>query len=78
MTNTKSLIHKLEGQKITKIRTIGSWYDDGCIELIDDEDKAYRLYVGELMKIINDLTFEGKKKRKHTYLTITGNRGWKQ
>ena len=63
-------MNKIEGQKITKIRTLGSWFDMDSIELIDDKGNRFRMKVKELYKIINDLMFQVKQKKKYKYLEI--------
>ena len=61
------------GQKLVRFYTLGSMYDNGCIGAEDDEGNQYRISVGELLKIINDVEFQALKKKVHTYLTIEDN-----
>ena len=61
---------KLKGNTIVAIRTIGSMYSNQCIILTDNKGTEYRLKVEELLPLINEVTFNVKKKIKHSYLTI--------
>jgi len=58
----------LDGQKITRMETIGSWYADGNIIVVDDEDNQYRMHVNSILQMVNDFIFTKKQARKHCYL----------
>lgn len=61
---------ELGGQKIISFSTLGSMYDNGCIEAVDEAGDIYRINVSEFLKVINDVTFDVEKKRVHSYLSI--------
>ena len=63
----------MNGQKIVRLHTLGSMYDNGCIGAVDDEGNHYRIPVGEFLKVINDVEFQETEKRVHTYLSIEDN-----
>ena len=61
---------ELEGQKIIRLSTIGSWYADNKIILTDDRAHQYKMDIGELKKILNELTFKVIKKKTWKHLEI--------
>jgi hypothetical protein len=61
----------IEGQEIVAMKTIGSWFDHNCIQLLDSKRKIYRMNVDELNKIICSLRFKIVPKRVHEYLEIS-------
>jgi hypothetical protein len=58
----------IDGQKITDIRTIGSMYANGNLEIEVDGKSGYRIHVSELAKTLNEFVFEEEKKKKYIYL----------
>jgi hypothetical protein len=59
----------LHGTDVQRVRTIDSWYAHGCIEVVID-NKVYRMHTDEILKLMDDATFDAKKKRVHSYLTV--------
>lgn len=61
---------QLDGSKIVKIQTIDSTFSNGCVNVIDDEGKVFKLHTDELLKIVSEHTWNISKKKVHEYLTI--------
>ena len=64
----------IEGQEVTRIRTMGSQYDGGKFIEVYVGKKEYRMDVNEFFKILDVATFNVRKKRKYEHLTIDGGR----
>ena len=62
----------MDGQQIERFYTLGSMYDNGCIGAVANGEH-YRVPVQELLKIVNGIEFQEKKKKVHTYLSIEDN-----
>jgi len=63
----------ITGEKIKRISTIGSMYDNQCIIIYDAIGNYYLMKLQEMMKIkkgFNDTTFNIIKKRKYNYLEV--------
>ena len=61
----------ISGQRIVRLRTLGSFYDKGyIIEAYDDEGKMYRMDVNEFLKLLNDQTLEVRQPKQHEHLSI--------
>lgn len=58
----------LSGSSIREASTLGSMYDDNCIELTTRGGTAYRIDVSELVKVLKHFKFDTEEKRVHTYL----------
>lgn len=57
-------MERISGQKIT-----GLWFDNyGGAMHVEVGEKEYRMTAVELVKMVNEFTFELEKKRVHTYL----------
>lgn len=69
-------VETLDGSNVIHIHTLGSWFDQNSLAVVDDDGNKYRLKADELDKIINDLKFKLVPKRVHTYLEIIDNIGW--
>ena len=61
---------KILGQKITRVYTLKSMYDNDCIGVTLDDNTECRIKVDEIAKMLNDFIFTPEKKRKHTYLEV--------
>lgn len=54
-------MRKISGQKISRLWTIGSWFDGGFIcgeAKIDGKMQNFRIHVNEIRKMVNDFIFE--------------------
>ena len=61
---------KILGQKITRVYTLKTMYDNDCIGVTLDDGLECRIKVDEIAKMLNDFIFISEKKRKHTYLEV--------
>lgn len=69
---------KINGQLIDQLRTLGTWYDNGCISgtaEVDGKKMYFRLSVTEVAKMVGDFNFNidyGEKdaRRTHIYLEV--------
>lgn len=61
---------KLLGQKITRVYTLKTMYDNDSIGITLDNGTECRIKVGEISKMLNDFIFTTEQKRKHTYLSV--------
>ncbi len=59
---------KIQGQKITEIRTLKSMYDNNCVEITLDNKKEYLMSTKTILQMVNEFEFEVEKKRVHSYL----------
>ena len=59
---------KIDGQNLISIRTLKTWYDHDCVEVMDDKGKAYRLPVETIAQMFNEYEFVPVKKTKHIHL----------
>ena len=57
----------ISGEGIDSIKTLGTWYDNNCIQVCID-DVYYRMDVSKLIGIFAELDFYTEKKRVHTYI----------
>ena len=63
---------KLAGTEVTSIRTLGSWFDNGCVMAtfcVDGEEIQGRLSCNTILKMMNEFEFTLDHKVKYTYLT---------
>lgn len=58
----------LKGQEIAQIRTLGSWNDGGCVEVIDSHGNSFRMAGSRILQMVNEFVFLIEKKRKYSYL----------
>ena len=63
-------MNKILGQKITRVYTLKSFYDNDCIGVTLDDNTECKIKVDEIAKMLNDFIFTSEKKRKHTYLEV--------
>ena len=61
---------KIDGQKITRVYTLKSIYDNNCFGAVLDDGTECRIKISEVLKMLNDFVFIPEKKIKHTYLKI--------
>lgn len=63
---------KLDGQNISKFWTIGSWYANGYLKVFftneNGKEQQGRFHVTELIKMVNEFTFELKQSRTFVHL----------
>ena len=59
---------KCVGTKIQNMATIGSMFADGNIQVCINGDWDYRIHVSEIIKMVNEFTFEVEEKKKYKYL----------
>ena len=57
----------LDGQEISDIATIGSWWDNNAI-VISVGNKRYRMNVNIILQMVNEFVFKIKEKRVHTWI----------
>ena len=60
----------IKGQRVVRIFSLGTMYDNQSIGIVLDDDTECRMKVSELYKVINDLEFIGSKAKKYTHLQI--------
>ncbi len=63
----------IKGQEITELRTIGSQYNNDCLQVNINGDLNYRIKVSEILKLntdFNNVNFRLVKKKKYTYLEV--------
>ena len=58
----------IEGQRIVKIYTLKSMYDNNCVEAILDDNTIVRIPMSTINQMLNDYNFEATKNRKYIYL----------
>jgi len=59
---------KVKGSKLETVCTLGTHFDNNCIELTIDGE-PYRLDVDELEAILRRCSFDSETARVHTYLS---------
>lgn len=64
----KPIVKKKSGRKLEFVSTLGTHFDNNCIELTIN-DEPYRLDVEELLPLLKRCTFETEEKRVHIYLS---------
>jgi len=61
-------MEKITGQKIKRVNTLGSWYDNNSIAVVLDTGEICRLNAQIILQMANEFTFELNKARKYRYL----------
>lgn len=59
----------IDGQDITKLYTLKSWYDQDSIGVEVNGKGNFRLPVSTIIQMVNEFFFDFHKARKYTYLT---------
>ena len=59
---------KIKGQRICGIHTLKSRYDNNSVGVILDNGNSYRITCSELLKMVNEFTFDTETKRVYKYL----------
>jgi hypothetical protein len=63
----------ISGQRIVRLMTLKSQYDNDCVVAIDDSDNEFRIKVDEFLKLqkgFNDSSFRIVEKKVHKYLEV--------
>lgn len=61
----------ITGQRIVRLLTIGSMYNNDSIIAVDDQGKHYRIKTNQLIKLFNDnIKMIVVKNVRHEYLNI--------
>jgi len=58
----------VQGKKIKSVQSIGSFYDNGCVNVYTNTGKQFKLHVDEILKMVKDYQFSVNKKKVHSYL----------
>ena len=57
----------VEGQEISSIFTLGSWYDNDCLG-VRIGNETYRMPASTVLQMVNEFIFKVEKKRVHKWL----------
>ena len=61
---------ELNGKELEDAFTLGSMYDNNCIQVRTKDGQSFLIKAEELLKIMKRRKFDIKKARKHSYLTL--------
>ena len=62
------MTNKIDGQQITNISTIGSWYANGYLNVCLDTGEKCRIHCNTILQMVNEFQFEKNKKREYNHL----------
>ncbi len=60
----------IKGEDLIGARTLSSMYDHQNIEIMDKNNKTYRISATEILAILQKFNFSETKARVHTYLSL--------